>query len=155
MVLRNQQTDTLTFLYVVFLDANHLGSALPAASKIRRKRSVRIHINLLKKLQKSCEICNFTAFRGGPKGIRTLDLSDANRTLSQTVHLYAPKTTRKSTLIHRILSQKFGKCMWHRFFLRLKLSTNRLKKLSYIITRILLGCQLNGRNTVRIPLWKC
>ena len=78
MVLRNQQTDTLTFLYVVFLDANHLGSALPAASKIRRKRSVRIHINLLKKLQKSCEICNFTAFRGGPEGIRTFDLSDAN-----------------------------------------------------------------------------
>lgn len=83
------------------------------------------------------------------------DHRDANRTLSQTVHLYAPKTTRKSTLIHRILSQKFGKCMWPRFFLRLKLSTNRLKKLSYIITRILLGCQLNGRNTVRIPLWKC
>ena len=78
MVLRNQQTDILTFLYVVFLDANHWGSALPAASKIRRKRSVRIHINLLKKLQKSCEICNFTAFRGGPEGIRTFDLSDAN-----------------------------------------------------------------------------
>ena len=69
---------TLLFSICCFSDANHLGSALPAASKIRRKRSVRIHINLLKKLQKSCEICNFTAFRGGPEGIRTFDLSDAN-----------------------------------------------------------------------------
>ena len=89
------------------------------------------------------------------KGIEPSNLSDANRTLSQTVHLYASKTTRKLTLIHRILSQKFGKCMWPRFFLRLKMSTNRLKKLSCIITRILLGCQLNGSNTVRIPLGEC
>ena len=51
---------------------------LPKISIIRRKRSVRIHTNFLKKLQKSCEICNFTAFCGGPEGIRTLDLSDAN-----------------------------------------------------------------------------
>lgn len=80
---------------------------------------------------------------------------DANRTLSQTVHLYAPQTTRKSTLIHRILSQKIRKCIWPRFILRLKMSTNRSKKLSYIITRILLGCQHNGNNTVRIPLGEC
>ena len=62
---------------------------LPKISIIRRKRSVRIHTNFLKKLQKSCEICNFTAFCGGPEGIRTLDLSDANRTLSQLS--YKPK----------------------------------------------------------------
>ena len=92
---------------------------------------------------------------GGPEGIRTLDLSDANRTRSQTVHLYAPQTTRKSTLIHRILSQKIRKCIWPRFILRLKMSTNRSKKLSCIITRILLGCQHNGNNTVRIPLGEC
>ena len=36
-----------------------------------------------KKLQKSRKISNFTAFCGGLEGIRTLDLSDANRTLSQ------------------------------------------------------------------------
>ena len=92
---------------------------------------------------------------GGPEGIRTHDLTDANRTLSQTVHLYAPQTTRKSTLIHRILSQKIRKCIWPRFILRLKMSTNRSKKLSCIITRILLGCQHNGNNTVRIPLGEC
>lgn len=74
---------------------------------------------------------------------------------SQTVHLYAPQTTRKSTLIHRILSQKIRKCIWPRFILRLKMSTNRSKKLSCIITRILLGCQHNGNNTVRIPLGEC
>ena len=39
--------------------------------------------NFLKKLQKSREIIDFTAFSGGLEGIRTLDLSDANRTLSQ------------------------------------------------------------------------
>ena len=32
---------------------------------------------------KSREMLNFTAFYGGLEGIRTLDLSDANRTLSQ------------------------------------------------------------------------
>ena len=92
---------------------------------------------------------------GGPNRDRTDDLTDANRTLSQTVHLYAPQTTRKSTLIHRILSQKIRKCIWPRFILRLKMSTNRSKKLSCIITRILLGCQHNGNNTVRIPLREC
>ena len=92
---------------------------------------------------------------GGPNRDRTDDLTDANRTLSQTVHLYAPQTTRKSTLIHRILSQKIRKCIWPRFILRLKMSTNRSKKLSCIITRILLGCQHNGNNTVRIPLGEC
>ncbi len=39
------------------------------------------------KTQKSREISDFTAFfDGGPGGIRTLDLSDANRTLSRTRH---------------------------------------------------------------------
>ena len=38
------------------MDANHSGANSPKYTKIRRKRSVRIHINLLKKLQKSCEI---------------------------------------------------------------------------------------------------
>ena len=66
-----------------------------------------------------------------------------------------PQTIRKSTLIHRILSQKIRKCIWPRFILRLKMSTNRSKKLSCIITRILLGCQHNGNNTVRIPLGEC
>ena len=37
-----------------------------------------------KKLQKSREIINFTAFCGGPNRDRTDDLTDANRTLSQT-----------------------------------------------------------------------
>ena len=38
-------------------------------------------------MQKSREIGDFTAFfDGGPGGIRTLDLSDANRTLSRTRH---------------------------------------------------------------------
>ena len=82
MVLWNQQTDALTFC-IPFSDANRLGSIFLEFSKIWRKHSVRIHTNFLKKLQKSCEIWNFTAFRGGPEGIRTLDLSDANRTLSQ------------------------------------------------------------------------
>ena len=36
-----------------------------------------------KKLQKSREIYNFTAFCGGPNRDRTDDLTDANRTLSQ------------------------------------------------------------------------
>ena len=36
-----------------------------------------------KKLQKSREIINFTAFCGGPNRDRTDDLTDANRTLSQ------------------------------------------------------------------------
>ncbi len=36
-----------------------------------------------KKLQKSREIYNFTAFYGGPNRDRTDDLTDANRTLSQ------------------------------------------------------------------------
>ena len=36
-----------------------------------------------KKLQKSREIINFTAFCGGPNRDRTDDLTDANRTLSR------------------------------------------------------------------------
>ena len=36
-----------------------------------------------KKLQKSRETYNFTAFYGGPNRDRTDDLTDANRTLSQ------------------------------------------------------------------------
>lgn len=39
--------------------------------------------NLSKKLQKSREIVDFTAFSGGDEGDRTLDLTDANRTRSQ------------------------------------------------------------------------
>ena len=31
-------------------------------------------------------------FRGGDGGIRTLDLTDANRTLSHTAQRYAPKS---------------------------------------------------------------
>ena len=38
-----------------------------------------------RKVQKRREITDFTALFGGLEGIRTLDLSDANRTLSQTV----------------------------------------------------------------------
>ena len=44
-----------------------------------------------KKLQKSREIINFTAFCGGPNRDRTDDLTDANRTLSQLS--YRPKST--------------------------------------------------------------
>ena len=32
---------------------------------------------------------------GGPEETRTLDLSDANRTLSRMVQIYAPKILRK------------------------------------------------------------
>ena len=52
-------------------------------SEKARKRLGCGPINILKKLQKSREIIDFTAFYGGLEGIRTLDLSDANRTLSQ------------------------------------------------------------------------
>ena len=45
-----------------------------------------------KKLQKSRETYNFTAFYGGPNRDRTDDLTDANRTLSQSVWSYPPKT---------------------------------------------------------------
>lgn len=51
--------------------------------KIDWKRLSCRPIVFLKKLQKSREMINFTAFCGGLEGIRTLDLSDANRTLSQ------------------------------------------------------------------------
>ncbi len=44
--------------------------------------------NISQKLQKGREIYDFTAFSGGDGGIRTLDLTDANRTLSQLS--YAP-----------------------------------------------------------------
>ena len=124
----------------------------PIGGKFKRK-SARIKVSISCKKPRNHLISRL--FYGGPEGIRTHDLTDANRTLSQTVHLYAPQTTRKSTLIHRILSQKIRKCIWPRFILRLKMSTNRSKKLSCIITRILLGCQHNGNNTVRIPLGEC
>lgn len=44
---------------------------------------VRGPCDCLRKLQKGREIIDFTAFSGGPDGIRTHDLSDANRTRSQ------------------------------------------------------------------------
>ena len=47
-------------------------------SEKARKRLGCGPINILKKLQKSREIIDFTAFYGGLEGIRTLDLSDAN-----------------------------------------------------------------------------
>ena len=49
------------------------------------------HIQFLKdllKVKKVREIIDFTDFPGGDGGIRTLDLTDANRTLSQLS--YAP-----------------------------------------------------------------
>ena len=48
-----------------------------------RKRLSYRPIIFAKKLQKSREIYNFTAFCGGPNRDRTDDLTDANRTLSQ------------------------------------------------------------------------
>ena len=53
------------------------------------KRLVRRPCAFLKKLQKGREIIDFTAFSGGDEEDRTLDLTDANRTLSQLS--YAPK----------------------------------------------------------------
>ena len=53
------------------------------------KRLVRRPCTFLKKLQKDREITDFTVFSGGDEGDRTLDLTDANRTLSQLS--YAPK----------------------------------------------------------------
>ena len=47
---------TLSLSVFRFSDANRLGSIFPKISKIRWKRSVRIHTKLIKKLQKSCEI---------------------------------------------------------------------------------------------------
>jgi len=46
----------------------------------------------MEKLRKGREINYFTAFLGGPERDRTVDLSDANRTISHSVRLYAPKT---------------------------------------------------------------
>ena len=46
--------------------------------------------NFLKKLQKSREISNFTAFYGGLEGDRTLDLCDANAALSRVRHNTGP-----------------------------------------------------------------
>ena len=47
------------------------------------KRMVRRPCAFFKKLQKGREIDDFTAFSGGDEEDRTLDLTDANRTLSQ------------------------------------------------------------------------
>ena len=145
--------------FSISMSLHFVHNVLPPTTRMRTDRwQIRAEIGSRQsfdKLQKAAKSFDFTAFCGGPEGIRTHDLTDANRTLSQTVHLYAPQTTRKSTLIHRILSQKIRKCIWPRFILRLKMSTNRSKKLSCIITRILLGCQHNGNNTVRIPLGEC
>ena len=53
-----------------------------------RKRLVHTLFNFLKKSQKGRETIGFTAFSGGDEEDRTLDLTDANRTLSQLS--YAP-----------------------------------------------------------------
>ena len=49
---------------------------------------------------------------GGPEGIRTRDLTDANRTLSQTVQFYAPQTTQETADNNQILSEKSEKSIW-------------------------------------------
>ena len=51
-------------------------------------------------------------FFGGPEGIRTHDLTDANRTLSQTVQFYAPQTTQETADNNQILSEKSEKSIW-------------------------------------------
>ena len=51
--------------------------------KFPRKRLSCGPLFFSKKLQKSREISNFTAFCGGLEGDRTLDLCDANAALSQ------------------------------------------------------------------------
>ena len=51
--------------------------------KFPRKRLSCGSLFFSKKLQKSREISNFTAFCGGLEGDRTLDLCDANAALSQ------------------------------------------------------------------------
>ncbi len=62
----------------------------------------------LKKLRKGREIIDFTAFSGGDEEDRTLDLTDANRTLSQLS--YAPKlppdAQRQMILYHNFLCCK-------------------------------------------------
>ena len=60
-----------------------------------RKRLVHTLFNFLKKSQKSRETIGFTAFSGGDEEDRTLDLTDANRTLSQLS--YAPICHRDSS----------------------------------------------------------
>ena len=44
-----------------------------------------LEFEILPKVQKYREIIDFTVLFGGLEGIRTLDLSDANRTLSRVV----------------------------------------------------------------------
>jgi hypothetical protein len=63
-------------------------------------------------LQKAVKSFDFTAFYGGPEGIRTHDLTDANRTLSQTVQFYAPQTTQETADNNQILSEKSEKSIW-------------------------------------------
>ena len=68
-------------------DANRMVAELRLlrASDFERYKKVR---NLLKKSENSEHF-------GGPEETRTLDLSDANRTLSRMVQIYAPKILRK------------------------------------------------------------
>ena len=49
---------------------------------------------------------------GGDEEDRTLDLTDANRTLSQTVQFYAPQTTQETADNNQILSEKSEKSIW-------------------------------------------
>ena len=72
-------------------DANRMVAELRLlrASDFERYKKVR---NLLQKPENSEHF-------GGPEETRTLDLSDANRTLYQVVKNYAPKITTVRTLI--------------------------------------------------------
>ena len=69
-----------SFLVSWTADANGAGGLVRETG--RKRLSYRPTI-FAKKLQKSREIINFTAFCGGPNRDRTDDLTDANRTLSQ------------------------------------------------------------------------
>ena len=59
------------------------------------KRLVHTLLNFPKKSQKNRETIGFTVFSGGDEEDRTLDLTDANRTLSQLS--YAPICHRDSS----------------------------------------------------------
>ncbi len=74
--------------------------------KFPRKRLSCGPLFFSKKLQKSREISNFTAFCGGLEGDRTLDLCDANAALSQLS--YEPKLIlqRQMLLYHNFLHCK-------------------------------------------------
>ena len=76
------------------------------------------------KLQNAAKSFDFTALLGGLEGIRTLDLSDANRTLSQLS--YKPE--------YLISSEKYG-------------FTHNLAKFNTYFQRIA-GCDDDGENFI-------